>query len=485
MASTIALPQIATNDRAVDTRARRLEVPIGGYGWGWGLLARWMIVFGLHAVTWFLPIWEIAPWYGTISDLGTRYMVDHFPIFPVHDGNLRFYQHFIPLVAAAIWLLLDRKRKHEVLLHEIARVIARYAAAGALSSYALEKTFGAQGTHTYVNYQGYVPPYGEVWRQYGVFIWLGHSIIYENFAAFVELVPIFLVPFRRLATLGALILFMACFNVYIVNTGHWDWGLSLTPIAFIAVPIVLLLPYTKRFTQYFLGRPVEPMVVGYLTPPRWYFWTGAAWKGIYIVMMLYLHNHFYFAGRQQWESPLGGIYKVESFTQNGKLEPMAAEYPERWREVAIGRYVQDITVARVDNTMFHATAVTGPLEGNGLESDSAASRWIRSTSTGDGDLHFKAVDKTGTMAFMAYLRDRSIRSARAYYDPDASFDLHYVHPSHDNVTVSGVVLGDTITAQLRRIPMDTMPFLRYRWYPEHWRGAFAGWMRRHGVIYPY
>jgi hypothetical protein len=480
MASSIAMPQpVAVETAREAATARRLEVPLGGHGWGWSLLSRYTILFCLHTISWVLPFEIIPRWLYAYSDLGTRYLMEHFPIFPVRDGNLRFYEHLLPLVLGAIWLLLDRKRKYEVQLQEIGRVMARYSIAGILAAYGLEKTFGAQGSHTYVTYHGYTLPYGVLWRQYAIFQWLGHSIIYENFAALVELLPLFLMPFRRTATWGALVAFAACLNVYIVNTGHWDWGLSLTPIAMIIIPIVLLIPHTKRFAQLFLGKPVEPLVVGYLTPPKWYWPVAGLAKMIFIPMTMYHHNHFVFAaGSQQWESTLGGIYRVESFTRNGKAEPFAAEYPKRWREVAIGRYVQDITVGTIDGAVYNAFVempqrVEARMSGGGLASDSAGARWVDSTSKPSGTITVLGMQFEG------------LEVEKRYDSKPEKKVFRFEHPSPGDVTLSGVFLGDTVTAQLRRVPTDTMPLYRYRWYPERWRGELAGWMRRHGVIYPY
>src|SRR6185503_17357522 len=109
------------------------------------------------------------------------------------------------------------------------------------------------------------------------------------------------------------------------------------------------LPYVKRLTQLFLGQKVEPVVVGYLTPPRWYWPVSGMLKAMYIPWIFYLHNGFgYSVHNLAWKSPLRGTYRVESFVRNGKIEPLTAEYPKRWNVVAFGHFAQDITIWTVE-----------------------------------------------------------------------------------------------------------------------------------------
>jgi hypothetical protein len=463
-------------------------VPIGGDGWGWGLLARFTLMFGLFTNLAHLPINPLSPWLFKISYGLTTYLADTFRILPHEEANGRFYQHFVPFAIAAIWLMLDRKRKREVLIHEVGQVLARYGIAYILSSYALEKTFGLQGSGTYLSYGGLLPLYGAMTRQFATFLWLGHSLIYENFAALVELAPLMLIPFRRVAVWGAIVAFMACLNVFIVNTGHWNVSLSLTPIAMVAMPIALLIPHTKRFFQLFIGQPVEPLRVGYLTPPSWYWPVGAITKTVVIVWSLYSHNHFEFAGgHYSHVSALGGLYEVERFTRNGRVEPLAAEFPERWREVAIGRAAGELSFLTVDGKRV-SLGVQGPLPTQPERlPETYGKRWAAKTSEPEGDLPFVGPGQTtglehGTM--IPTTRKQAAERLKKPWKPERG-TLHYTHPTPGEVTLSGVIGTDTIEARLRRKPIDSLPLYRHRWYPEHWRNVFASWMREHGVIYPF
>jgi hypothetical protein len=467
-----SIPLSHRAEARTSVRARRLEVPIGGHGWGSALLARFTVVFSLHTISWVAPFQVQSLGIFRYNDLGAIALSQSLPIFPDRDANMRFYQHFVPLVVALIWLLLDRKRKHEVLIHEVGRLMARYSIAAILAMYGFEKTFGAQGSSTYITNSRLLQPFGDQTRQFTVFTWLGHSIIYENFAALVELSPLMLIPFRRTATIGAMLALAACVNVFIVNTGHWNNGLSLTPIGMIALPIVLLIPYGKRFTQFFLGKPAEPMVLGYLTPPGWWWRVAAVTKAVVVPWGFVAANHFYFAaGPHAWMSTLGGLYRVESFERNGRTEFLGAEYPNRWREVAIGRYGGDVTIATVDGTMMNLYVQITP-DPNDKTMGSGGADWARRTSERTGELPISGVDLGGLE------REKK-------FDFTRKGSLRWVHEKPDEVRLSGVVLGDTVVARLTRVPTDTMPIYRYRWYPEEWRRRFATWMRAHGVVYPY
>jgi hypothetical protein len=451
-------PHTRSREKAVeDVGARRLVVPIGGTGWGWGLLARFTLIFSLGQAFSNLPWNPLSQYFYYLSYGASVWAGKTFPLFPAPEADQRFYMHLIPLLIAAVWLVIDRRRKHDVAIHEIGQVLARYSIAFILSSYALEKTFGGQGSGTYTEYSGLLPMYGVQSRGFATFLWLGQSIVYENFAALVELLPLFLIPFRRTAFWGALIAFAACLNVFIVNTGHWNNGLSLTPIAMIAMPICLLIPYTKRLAQFFTSTPTEPMAVGYLTPPRWYWPLGAVSKTAVIAWGLYAHNHFFVAGPDYWSSPLGGLYRVETFTRNGREEPFDAAYPNRWREVTIGTAAQDISYLTIDNERvnYHfKLPVVDQRREHSLE------KWVGITSAPNGDLPFSGGMATGLEHGTLSIGERSYASQALVMRQDSG-TIHYTHPTPDAVTLAGVIGKDTITAQLKRISIEDEPLYKY------------------------
>jgi hypothetical protein len=472
-----AIPREQAAERA---GARLLVVPIGGTGWGWALLARYAFVFSLAKLTWIIP-YPIQPAAMRYLDFGASYLSQNVQIFEAQEANGRFITHLVPLILAIVWLLVDRKRKHDVFIHEAGQTIARFAIACILSSYSLEKTFGSQGSHTYVSYSGLLPAYGVHWRQFAVFLWLGQSIIYENFAALVEMLPLLLAPFRRLAVWSALVALAACLNVFVVNAGHWNLSLALTPVGMMILPMFVLAPHTKRFAQLFLGRPVEPLAVGYLTPPALYWPVSKVVKAAVVLWAIYAHNHFPFAAADRFTSSLGGLYEITSFSRNGKAEPLAAEYPNRWREVAIGRSAGGVSIMTVDNEQLSFT-VKQP--GDDPRREHNLEKWTALTEATEGDLPYFGAEVSGLEHGTLEVGSRARRRRTNAFRADSG-SFHYTHPTPDQVTLSGVIAEDTVRAVLKRVDFRSSPLYRYRLYPEHWRQEIALWARDHGWIYPY
>jgi hypothetical protein len=392
----------------------------------------------------------------------------------------------VPLVLAAVWLLIDRRRKHEALIHEAGRVLASWAVAAILVVYAAEKTFGWQGSGTYLSYGGILPMYGVQTRAFALLSWLGHSAVYENFAATLETLPILFMLSRRLQPWAMLLSLAALVNVFIVNTGHQSNGLSLTPIAMIALPICVLAPHTKRLLQLFSGRTVEPMYMGHLSPPRWWWpatnvltFVAVPW---FVFAGVSVHLSFS-AGPYKWASAIGGVYRVDRFSRNGTEERLSAEHPERWMEVAIGRYAQDITYLTVDGKRVDI-AINGAYSHPGKLPEDALEYWAGKTSEPEGDLPYAGVSEPLGLEHGAMIVGRYDPEKIKAWKPPPPGNIHYIRSDADEVTLSGVVQGDTIVAQLHRLPLDSMPFFRHRWYPSEWRRDFATWARRHGVLYP-
>jgi hypothetical protein len=481
VSTTVAIPHAAGAAAPAATEGRRLEVPVGGTSWVWALWGRWAFLFSLTGLAWLTPQFLGGFRLYSYLDWGVPWFISHYPLHSSPEVSLRIYQHVVPLVIAALWLLLDRKRKHEAFIHEAGQTLARYTIAFILSSYSLEKTFGGQGSGVYTAYSTLLGGYGVVTRSYGLKVWLGHSIIYENFAAFVEMVPLMLAPFRRTAPYSALIALAACVNVWVVNTGHWNLALGLTPIAMIMLPVFVLAPHAKRYWQLFTGQPAEPTVYLSVTPPKIYWWARIPGKVWVVFYGLSMHTHFFAAAPDYYTSELGGLYRVETFTRNGKVEPLAAEYPHRWREVVLGRQADEFAILTVDDEKIEYRFDNySAFDPNDRRSEHAIEKWTKMTAAPEGDLPYGGGVRTGLEYGTEIVGDRYKRPWPTEWQQKGLM-LHYARRSPDEVTISTVIKGDTIQAQLRRVDFEAMPLYRHRLYPEPWRGRFAIWMRDHGI----
>jgi uncharacterized membrane protein YphA (DoxX/SURF4 family) len=461
----IATPDVAgLAPLEVESKKKTLLVPVGGESVLWSVFARWACFYSLAHLVTLIPV--ISGLYSSVTGAGMPLFARYVTIFNRFDaqyGQLNpplyfLYQICIALIPALIWLAIDRKRKHEELTHEIARVVTRYALIVIFASYGFEKIVGGQGLWAYEP-KYIASPYGDLWAGPTLMTWLGYSTVYEHFAAWVELSACLLLAFRRTTTIGALLYLAALLNVWVVNTGYTDLITMMTPLYFMPMPLFLLAPQMRRLAQYFLGGGrSDPSVVGWLTPATWWYWGGIVLKALVIpwILWTYIDGHIDLARDYYRRTPLAGVYRVDRFERNGVEEPLAYESPTRWRDVAIGRVAEDITVYTVDDTRI--TYVTAPGGIAQWRGEIAASQ-VKLTSGNQGDL-----DVTGRLE-----HSRGFASGRI--ERQNFGRLHFTRTGNI-VTLDGIIDGAVVRAQLRRMDTKNMPFFKTRWYENDWRKIF-------------
>jgi hypothetical protein len=300
-----------------------------------------------------------------------------------------------------------------------------------------------------------VSPYGDQWGNTTMMTWLGYSTIYEHFAAWIEIGSGLLLAFRRTATIGAVLYMAALINVWVVNTGYGEIGLMTTPFHFMPFAIFLLAPEVKRLGRFFLGLPADPQQAGLIMPPLWWHRSGLVLKAVVIpwIMWKYIDGHITLAQDYVRKSPIGGLYTVDYFERNGREEPLAYEYPKRWRNVAVGRVGEDITAIRVDDVREHI------LLGPGFWRDEPAHQQVIATRPPEGDIPV-------TGHFVIPWGEKTKWGKR-----DAG-KLHYSRTESGDLTFSGRVDEDTLLVRLKRVPLDTLPFFKHRFYLNNWRHVF-------------
>jgi hypothetical protein len=462
---------------------RRLSVPIGGDGWFWAWAARFALVFSFFyfspmipqkfrmGITYSLYITRFPePWFSNtfgLTDLALAQTLNPW---------------FFAATVATVWMLIHRSRRHETVIKEISRVIARYGLAAILASYGLEKVIGAQGSWAYLPHF-MTEPYATLVGGTTLMTWLAHSTWYEQFGGWVELACTFLLPFRRTATLGAVLALASLINIAIVNTGHWGESLALVPWTYGTMAIYLLLPYVKRFSRFFTGQAMEPMRLRYLTPPSWYWGVGNVAKTIGVSFIIYSYGFYWMTGAQQFtmEASHEGLYTVERFERNGRLEPIAREFPERWREVAIGESFGDLTLKTVDGTRYVYRVVIP----QGASARTMDMYEARKAMFAARDEFLKAVNGRDA-EFQIYGEPSITRLEFPYKQPPFNAKVagkfHFTQAANDRVTLQGTIDSTRYRAELKRIQLDTLPFHAHRWYPKGWRAKMASWAARHDLI---
>jgi hypothetical protein len=190
------------------------------------------------------------------------------------------------LTGGTIWTILDRRRLHYAGLHGWLRVLARYALAFALLAYGVAKIIpptqfpplqARQLTESY----GQSSPMGLLWN------FMGFSPAYTIFAGCAELIPAFLLLFRRTALLGSLLAAGVMLNVVMLNFCY-DVPVKLYSLNLLLLAIFLALPEFRRLFRFFvLNRPVMPEKLTHPTiRKQWQLYLSFSLKVVVIGMFL-------------------------------------------------------------------------------------------------------------------------------------------------------------------------------------------------------
>jgi uncharacterized membrane protein YphA (DoxX/SURF4 family) len=442
-------------------------------GWGWGLAARATIVYALPSLLNYLrleylhfrprQLWEAA---------FPPFMVVVHALKPSASGDLPWqmlYDLLVALIVGGVWLAIDRKRKHEPAIFEASRVIARYALAGMLFYYGGEKFVGDQGGWSLE------PPFlvhqaGEINGFTAMMSWLSYSSIYAWFAGWAEAGAGLLMFFRRFTLLAALLTLADMGMVWLINQSYWDhWGAAaFSPLFFSPMAVFLVAPYGARLINFFLLNRQATTRFTYLAPRQWFQRAAFALKIVAVPWIIYcevissvnvgveVHTH----------SPLWGVYNVESFERNGVLEPLAAEYPDRWREVAFsalaGSSVLGDLYARTEGDELVSMGVSwpelGPDEKENFTTSARArnaERRAKMTAGPQGELPIHS---------LTHLR-RGESILKMPHKTGEVGSFHYAWSNARELTLEGTVDGQKLKMVLRREDLDSMPYFRYRWKP--------------------
>lgn len=162
----------------------------------------------------------------------------------------------LAFAAGLTWSLLDRHRTSYIRLHGWLKVLARYALAFTLLSYAFSKILPIQFPHLQssllASSYGQSSPMGLLWR------FMEFSPAYTAFGGLSELLPAILLFFRRTALLGSLLAFAVMLNVVMLNFCY-DVPVKLFSLNLLALAAFLIAPEARRLSRIFLlNAPVQP-----------------------------------------------------------------------------------------------------------------------------------------------------------------------------------------------------------------------------------
>jgi hypothetical protein len=134
------------------------------------------------------------------------------------------------ILVALAWTLIDRWRKYDTDLRELARLLCSYALGAQVLVYAFTKIFATSWPAGLAR-----PSVLSIYTQLGeggpssaFWWWMGLAPAYVSFTAVVELLGGVLMFFRRTATLGTLLNLLILFNIAFMMSGFMDYPLMQT-----------------------------------------------------------------------------------------------------------------------------------------------------------------------------------------------------------------------------------------------------------------
>jgi len=259
----------------------------------------------------------------------------------------------LALVATAIWLVVDRRRKNYVTAHKWLRVFVRFALGSTMFAYGFDKAIPLQ--MPFPNLARLIEPFGN-FSPMGV-LWssIGAAPGYEIFGGVAEIVGGALVLIPRTTSLGALVCLADMLQVFLLNMTY-DVPVKLFSFHLIVLALFLLAPEATRLANFFL----RDQAVAPSTQPA-LFSTRRANRVALIVQIAfaaYLVAANVYGATQGWKkygggapkSELYGIWDVDEFVMDGQTHPPLLMDASRWRRIVF-QLPDSATFQRMDETL--------------------------------------------------------------------------------------------------------------------------------------
>jgi hypothetical protein len=252
----------------------------------------------------------------------------------------QFCSVVLALVVAAVWSLLDRRRRDYRKAHDWLRVYVRYTLGAIMLGYGafkiIQLQFPGPSLAQLVQPYGNSSPMGILWKL------MGHSYGYNLFTGLTEAVPAVLLFWRRTTTLGALLLVAALSNVFAMNMA-FDVTVKGFSLQLLLMAGFLLLPDLRRLWD------VVVMQRAAAARPLGEPFTGRRLRVVSRVAQTLAA--LWFVGSTFWDAwgvrkqraaderaaVLYGIYEVESFVRNGEELPPLTTDSVRWQRLIVER----------------------------------------------------------------------------------------------------------------------------------------------------
>lgn len=247
----------------------------------------------------------------------------------------------ISAMLSLMWSILDKKQDYYPKLQYWFRVFISYYLAFQLFKYGFNKVF---------KLQFYLPEPNILYSNVGslgrdILYWsvMGASYSYTVFAGILELIPAFMLLFRRTRLLGALTAFAVLVNVVMINVS-FDISVKILSSFLLLLSVVIILPDIPNLYRFFFLQKetikLQRWTPSFTTSKK--IWTYRITKTSIIFLLLLDVLLPYFKAQNfnddLVERPfLHGAYEIQTFVVNQDTIPPLLTEPNRWKRFFIHR----------------------------------------------------------------------------------------------------------------------------------------------------
>ena len=255
------------------------------------------------------------------GDMTTHYVVLGFTIV-------------LALLFGTVWTIMERKRRSYHKLFHWFQIILRVLLLFSMLLYGFAKIFKGQfpdpSLERLLQPVGDMSPMGLAWT------FMGHSLVYNIFIGFAEVLGGVLMLYRKTVTLGSLIIIGVMTNVAMMNFTY-DIPVKLLSVHLVLIAMILLLADRKRVMNFFFRNKTAEKVVH-----RFNFKNKTLVKLISIGKILILaivviavavQSLVQFEAQDQlkMKSEFYGIWETQLFVKNNDTLPPLLTDSYRWR----------------------------------------------------------------------------------------------------------------------------------------------------------
>jgi hypothetical protein len=318
-----------------------------GFRFGFSYLILYILPFPLGS----LPYTDAlaAPytmlWNTLVTWVGRHVLkLDHEIVIAFNGSGDRTYDYVqvlcvlvLALAAAAVWSLLDRRRKSYPRLYQWLRVFVRIYLGTVMIGYGAAKVIVSQFAHPPLD--RLLQPFGDASPMGLLWTFMGASEPYTVFTGAAEMLGGVLLFARRTAALGALVCVGVLLNVVVLNFSY-DVPVKLFSAHLLAMAVFLAAPEFRRLANVFLlNRTAEPAVIRPLFERERLNRAALVLRMLFLVAVVGLSLYQSYETRKATSvrSPLYGVWEVEEFSTGGEIRPPLVTDETRWRRVVFDR----------------------------------------------------------------------------------------------------------------------------------------------------